>query len=201
MNLHKYILLISTALILNGSAFAQATNYTRLLKDGSDLYQKLEKYVRANGKALLEGECANGCFFLKFAIDPKGNIVDLVSNNWAWPSLDSLVQSALLSTNGQWVTPKKGTKSKTYFLPILYSTGSCKPATSVEELLGSIPDITDTVANVKAKQKGMTSNFLNMNDFENKSQEIYRTTSRVMIECVLLPPIYLSGPVPKYINF
>jgi hypothetical protein len=195
MNLHKYILLITTALILNGLTFAQSPHLSQLLKDGSNPYDKLWKYIRANGKTLLERECANGCFFLKFKIDPKGNIVDLVSNNWAWPSLDSLVQAALLTTNGQWVVTKKGMTSKTYFLPILYSTGNCKPISSLEEMLASIPDITDSVANVKANQKGMFSNFLHMNDFENKSNKLPRAGSSTIIECLLLPPFYLSGPV------
>lgn len=194
MKFYKYILLFSTALVFCTTTPAQAPDARNLLKDGSHLYGKLDKYIRTNGKELLERECANGCFFLKFSIDSKGNIIDLVSNNWAWPLLDTLVQSALLSTNGQWIAPKKGSKSKTYFLPVKYSTGNCRPITSLDELMASMPSPFNDSAIVKSMQKGMGSNFMHMNDFENKSEKLPRRGTNVIIECFLLPPLELSAP-------
>jgi hypothetical protein len=200
MSLHKTTLLLFSAILLFlSTTAAQKQNKDLVLKDGVPLYEKLGIYIRTNGKAVLERECANGCFFLKFEVDRNGNVSDIVSNNWAWPVLDTLVQSALQSTNGQWVTPKNGAKSKTYFLPVLFSTGYCKPGTGTNpttaaELLASIPDFKDTAAIVDAKRKGMIDNFLHMNDFENKSDKLPRPMSTASFECILLPTIYLTSP-------
>ena len=198
----KPLLSLSVTIFFISITFGQLKDLGPKLKDGTSLYDKLYREIRMNGKEIMDKECANGCFFLKFKIDSKGDITEIASNNGSWPILDTLVRLALVSTNGLWVKPKNSNSSannKAYLLPVLYSTGHCRSgieskSNTASEILATIPDIMDTIAVRANIQKDMIYNFLHMNDFENKSGKLPQPTTTASLECILLAPIYLTAP-------
>lgn len=192
MNFYKTISLFVAFLLFSIITIGQQ----KLLENRNAIYNSLSQYVYTGGKELLARECEDGCFFIRFNVDANGFISDVQSNRGAWQALDTIVQSALRTTSGRW----KGTKSnKTFVLPVLFNSGNCAPIdanTSLTEILARIPKITDSTDLIKNMQRSMQYNFLHMNDFDH-SEKSSPFTPGEPLECVLLTPLYFTGPKIK----
>ncbi|NCI48716.1 hypothetical protein GWC95_02185 [Sediminibacterium roseum] len=192
MNFCKTILLFVAFLLFSINTIGQQ----KLLENRNAIYSSLNAYVYTAGKEILARECEDGCFFIRFNVDANGFISNIQSNRGAWQALDTIVQSALRTTSGRW----KGTKSnKPFVLPVLFNSGDCAPIgpnTPVTEILARIPKITDSTDMIKSMQKSMHYNFLHMNDFDH-SEKSSPFTPGEPIECILLTPLYFTGPKIK----
>jgi hypothetical protein len=197
---YKFTLSLFVILLICETAPCQQKTMGPMLKDGSFLYDKLYGYVHTIGKSVVERECGRGCFFIKFQVDAKGNIADIMSNNGAWNVLDTLVKSALASTTGQWLVPQTGSGSaKTFLLPVLFSVGYCKSvvdskASTASELIASMPNIWDSTEITTSWQKDLYYNFMHMNDFASSPKKLPQPVNYTSLECVLLAPFYVMAP-------
>ena len=197
MHLHKLTVFVSAILLFIGTGFAQEAAKGPYLKDGVSIYSKVYSYANKIGREIIDRECGDGCFFVKFKVDAKGNVTDLQSNNGAWHVLDTLVKSALISTSGQWETAKKKNyANKTFLLPVLFKTGYCQTGlktNTAAEILASIPTIKDTADLDTIVEKSMIYNFLHMTDFDNKPASSKPLSMDTYLECILLAPIHLTA--------
>jgi hypothetical protein len=168
--------------------------------DHYQINKQFYSYVTTAGKNLLLKECGEGCLFIRFTTDEKGRVIDPESNEGAWQLLDTFVISALRATNGLWpvIKDKNGSVlQRTYLLPIWYNTGNCRTApkpnpNSAAELIASMP-VLDTAALDKDAKKVFYYSFMHMTDFRKKAQT--KQGKFNVLECILLPPFYITGIV------
>lgn len=93
--------------------------------DGRNLYQKIGEYGHAHQteRRQLDSVCRHGFIFVKFKVDEKKMVKDIVVNVGTPPILSQFLKSALQSTNGNWdvkTINKKPTVSQYFLLPVIY---------------------------------------------------------------------------------
>lgn len=90
----------------------------------------MEKYMNARVPDSLHKLCITSSSFVRFQVNEKGEVVNVVSNFTTPASLSQFFVEAIQSTNGKWLPQKANGKaviSRSFLLPIVYNLSSgCK---------------------------------------------------------------------------
>lgn len=195
----KFIPCFLLMLFLGGFARSQQSAGLSLQINRDRINTRFNSYV-FNRQDFLLKECGQGCMFIRFSLDGRGNIVHPQSNEGAWQYLDTFVIAALRSTNGLWPDGNDIDSTiirRVFLLPVWYSIGQCKPKpatgsktmSEAEAVLATIPVFDTTVMEANAKKEAYY-NFMHMTDFEKKPG--MKWTNVTTLDCILLAPLSIA---------
>lgn len=125
MIFYSQILVLSFGVIINASAQEIVKEAKFNSGDGHNLYQKMGEYGQTHQteRWQLDSVCRHGFIFVKFKVDEKSMVKDIVVNVGTPPILAQYLKNALKWTNGNWevkTVNRKPTESQYFLLPVIY---------------------------------------------------------------------------------
>lgn len=126
----------------------------------------------------LDTLCRIGCAFVKFSIDERGQVTDLICNPNTPAPLAAYLNQLIQSTSGQWIPAKLNGASVaggTMILPVMYVLEyNCRPA---DQSFGDILSMLQFEKPVK-----------------DKVPTIFDSIGRQPLSCTILPGVMLQSP-------
>ncbi len=185
--LKKIFLAITTFIVIRVSAQSQI-NIPKI-KDDSSITNKIYRNINKDFSNDLFKQCGTGFFFLKFCIDDKGSVVNIMASKGVPKQMDSLIKRILISTNGQWVGSNNNIP---FLLPVIYGLGNCDKENNLKKNPETVQEMLDALPNINAETKtGIYYSLLHMIDF---AEDTSITNKGTILNCFILEPILITRP-------